>query len=526
MQMCPSCNADNSERAKFCVRCGAQLRRLLGFGAMLKGRYKVVRVLGCGGMGAVYLAFDTRVNDAPVAVKENLDQSPEAQQQFVSEARILMKLRHTNLPRVRDYFVEHNGRQYMVMDYIAGEDLDTLVQRQGPLPIQKALYIADRIAAAVQYLHEHDPPVIHRDIKPSNIKLTPTGEPVLVDFGIAKFYRPGQKTLAGARAVSPGFSPIEQYGHGTTDQRSDIYAFGATLYYILSGIVPPEAIERAAGATDKLIPVRSINPNVPPHVDRAIWVAMRVRPDERFKSMHEFRLALQGKLLVKISPPKAVAPQRTYEMAQSQKAQVGQHHAGMNRAQSGVQQQPQPHPTPSQDMQQDIFSLSVPQEVLSVGPPASPAIRIIASILDLAVLIPALYIVAIGTWGLGQIAMSMIYGPENWAVNEAGFKDFALIVVIGGFMLYRFLSHWWWGQTMGKSLFKLCVVTNKGTQPSLLRILFREIIFALTLLPCMLINIFVLTQTPTRQSLHDVIVDTFVVHCKGEGEGEADSCSQ
>lgn len=524
MQMCPECSADNSERAKFCVRCGVPLRGLLGFGTVLKGRYKVVRVLGCGGMGAVYLAFDSRANDAPAAVKENLDQSPEAQQQFSREAQILMRLHHPNLPRVKDYFVERNGRQYIVMDYIAGEDLEMIVRRHGPLPVQKVLHIADKIANAVQYLHEQNPPVIHRDIKPSNIKLTPDGETVLVDFGIAKFYRPGQRTVAGARAVSPGFSPIEQYGHGATDQRSDIYALGATLYYILTGVVPPEAIERAAGATDKLIPVRSINPDVPPHVDRAIWMAMRVRPDERIKSMREFRLALQGKLPLKVSPPKAAVPQRAQEMAQSQRAGSSPYPAEAIRQR--IQQPAQPKPIPHQDMKQqqlqDAVAVGVPEDVLSVGYLANWDIRVAASLIDLVVLIPALYIVAIGTWGLGQIITSVIYGPENLVIDEAGFERFAWIVVVGGFLLYRFLSHWWWGQTMGKSLFKLRIITEKGAHPSLFRILLRELIFIFAALPCMLVSITVLALTPTRQSLHDIFANTFVVRYEGE-EGEEHS---
>lgn len=511
MQMCPSCSADNSDRANFCVRCGTQLRNLLGFGAMLKGRYKVVRVLGCGGMGAVYLAFDARENDAPVAIKENLDQSPEAQQQFISEARILMKLHHDNLPRVRDYFVERSGRQYIVMDYIAGEDLDTIVRVRGPLSVQRALSIADKVAAAVQYLHEQNPPVIHRDIKPSNIKLTPTGQPVLVDFGIAKFYRPGQQTMAGARAVSPGFSPIEQYGHGTTDQRSDIYALGATLYYMLTGVVPPEAIERVAGATDKLIPVRSINPNVPPHVDRAIWAALRVRPDERPKSVRELRLALQGKLPLKVSPQRAAVP--AIPQGIHANSQVERQPFKMHQAQVGRQQ---PQQSPQMAQPPTDVAAHIPEKLLSIGALANPGIRAVAFIVDLFVLIPALYIVAIGTWGLGQIVMSVLYGPENWIVNESGFDRFIYIVVIGGFLLYRFLSHWWWGQTMGKSLFRMHIVTESGQHPSFFRILLREVIFTVTILPCMLISLATLVLSPTRQALHDAFANTFVVHYEVE----------
>ncbi|HID08216.1 MAG TPA: hypothetical protein EYP10_13840, partial [Armatimonadetes bacterium] len=132
MQMCPACSVDNADHARFCVRCGQPLRQLLGYGTVLMGRYQVMRVLGCGGMGAVYLAFDKHLDNAPVAVKENLDESPEAQRQFINEARILSHLHHPHLPRVRDFFVGPTGRQYMVMDYIAGDDLFTIVQRNGP----------------------------------------------------------------------------------------------------------------------------------------------------------------------------------------------------------------------------------------------------------------------------------------------------------------------------------------------------------------------------------------------------------
>jgi len=478
---------------------------------VLKGRYKVVRVLGCGGMGAVYLAFDSRMNDAPVAVKENLDQSPEAQQQFVSEAQILMKLRHPNLPKVKDYFVERNGRQYIVMDYIPGEDLQTLVQKNGPLAINKALSIAEKVMAAVQYLHEQDPPVIHRDIKPSNIKLTPNGEPVLVDFGIAKVYRAGQKTQAGARAVSPGFSPIEQYGHGTTDQRSDIYALGATFYYMLTGVIPPEATERAAGTTDKLIPVRSINPNVPPHIDKAIWIALRVRPDERFKSVREMKLAFENKLPLKVSPPRPVTPQQ-HQPSYRQRISpplTPQQHVPANQPPSAPNLQSSPQPYSS-------TAVGVPEEVLSIGEPAGLFLRFLAFAVDLLVLIPALYIIAVGTWGLGQIVMSSLYGPDKWVVSDANLQRYIWIVTVGGFFLYRLISHWWWGQTMGKSLFKLYIVNESGMLPSFFRVLIREIVFAMFMLPCGLISIAILLTVPTKQALHDAIVNVFVVRYKEE----------
>ncbi|MFA0751777.1 MAG: hypothetical protein SLRJCFUN_002180, partial [Candidatus Fervidibacter sp.] len=292
MQMCPECSADNKDTARFCIRCGTPLRRLRGRGTVLHGRYRLERVLGCGGMGAVYLATDLRLG-SKVAVKENLDMSPESQQQFAMEARVLATLRHPNLPRVQDFFVA-DGRQYLVMDYIAGDDLEEVVKKRGPLPPQEAVRWLLQVLDAVQYLHSQNPPIIHRDIKPANIKLSPDGRAYLVDFGIAKVLRAGNRTQAGARAVTPGYSPPEQYGTAPTDQRSDIYALGATLYFAVTGRVPPEAIERITGRTDKLIPPRNLNPSIPPDLERVILTAMRVAPDERFPSAAQMKQALEA----------------------------------------------------------------------------------------------------------------------------------------------------------------------------------------------------------------------------------------
>jgi len=293
MQMCPKCSWNNFDTACFCANCGEPLRGLLlGQGEVLQGRYRVLKVLGCGGMGAVYYAEDLRLNNRPVAVKENFDPSPEAAQQFRVEAEILATLRHPNLPQVFDYFTEpRTGKQYLVMDYIAGEDLEGIVEKGGPLDERTALRIMQQVFDAVEYLHRQNPPIIHRDIKPSNIKVQPDGTAILVDFGIAKRYFPGKETVGAAAAVTPGYSPPEQYGQGITDQRSDIYALGATLYFALTGQVPPEAIERVTHG-DRLVPPSRINPRISPHVERAILKAMAIRPEDRFFSVSEFKQAL------------------------------------------------------------------------------------------------------------------------------------------------------------------------------------------------------------------------------------------
>lgn len=302
MQMCPKCSWNNFDTARFCANCGEPLRGLLGQGEILQGRYRVLKVLGCGGMGAVYFAEDLRLGNRPVAVKENFDTSPEAAAQFRIEAEILATLRHPNLPQVFDYFIEpRTGKQYLVMDYIAGEDLEDIVEKRGPLDERNALRIMFQVFDAVDYLHRQNPPIIHRDIKPSNIKVQPDGTAILVDFGIAKRYLPGRDTVGAAAAVTPGYSPPEQYGQGITDQRSDIYALGATLYFVLTGQVPPEAIERVTQG-DRLVPPSRINPKISPNVEQAILKAMAIRPIERFQSVLEFKRALMTPTISRPAP--------------------------------------------------------------------------------------------------------------------------------------------------------------------------------------------------------------------------------
>ena len=133
-QMCPECSRDNYDVAQTCGYCRQPLRGLLGQNTLLASRYQVAQVLGCGGMGAVYLAYDQRIQGRQVAVKENLDTTPLAHSQFDAEVKVMAALRHPNLPGISDHFTGPNGRQYLVMDYIAGETLEDLVAQRGPLP--------------------------------------------------------------------------------------------------------------------------------------------------------------------------------------------------------------------------------------------------------------------------------------------------------------------------------------------------------------------------------------------------------
>jgi serine/threonine protein kinase len=258
-------------------------------GAILQGRYRIASLLSQGGYGAVYRAWDLNLN-RPCAVKENLEAGPDAQRQFLREATILSGLDHPNLVRVLDHFIVSGQGQYLVMSFVEGADLGTVVQRGGPVRLEQALYWFHQVCAALQYLHTHNPPVIHRDVKPANLRITPDGRVVLVDFGLAKFYSAQSTTTTSARGITPGYSPIEQYGHGSTDERSDVYALGATLYTLLTAQIAPESVQRATGQT--LTPAHLLNPQVPEPVGLAIERAMALDPTQRFANIAEFESAI------------------------------------------------------------------------------------------------------------------------------------------------------------------------------------------------------------------------------------------
>ncbi len=283
---------------------------------ILRQRYQIQSLLGQGGFGAVYKGIDLNLNRW-CAVKENIldptltqAQLQAQQQQFQREAMMLSRLQHPNLPRVHDYFIEANGQQYLIMEFVEGQDLHTLVQQRGALPELQAVTWIRQILDALEYLHSHQPPIIHRDIKPQNIIITPQGRAMLVDFGIAKMFVAGQATTIGARAVSPGYSPPEQYGQGSTDPRSDIYAVGATMYFVLTGEEPPESVQRVAGAVMTL--PRAVNVSVSAHTEQVILQAMQLQPQMRFQNAAQVRQTLatliqQPPIPMTVSSPRAHA---------------------------------------------------------------------------------------------------------------------------------------------------------------------------------------------------------------------------
>lgn len=260
-------------------------------GQILQHRYRIVSLIGQGGFGSVYRAWDLNLN-ATCALKENLDTSPEAQKQFQLEANLLSRLRHLNLPRVTDHFFLPGQGQYLVMDFVDGENLDELLQERGtPFTEAELLPWMEQVCAALEYLHSRTPPIIHRDLKPQNIIITPENHVMLVDFGISKVYDPQKATSTGGRGATPGYSPPEQYGQGRTDARSDIYALGATLYTLLTGDSPPDAIDRLL-QQHPLTPPRQINVSVSPSTETVILQAIELQPTNRFATIMAFRAAL------------------------------------------------------------------------------------------------------------------------------------------------------------------------------------------------------------------------------------------
>jgi serine/threonine protein kinase/Tol biopolymer transport system component len=272
---------------------GALLNQMtLERGALLHKRYRIVEILGQGGMGSVYRAVDENLG-VDCAVKENLFTTDEYARQFRLEAVILANLRHPNLPRVTDHFVVGDQGQYLVMDYIEGEDLRQRMERVGNIMEDDAILLGAAICDALMYLHTRKPPILHRDIKPGNVKITPDGHIFLVDFGLAKVLHGSQATTTGARAMTPGYSPPEQYGTARTDPRTDIYSLGATVYASLTGIIPEDGLARAMDNT-QLTPLRKRNSKISRRLAAAIEKAMGIDPADRFQNADEFKRALLG----------------------------------------------------------------------------------------------------------------------------------------------------------------------------------------------------------------------------------------
>ena len=273
-------------------------------GQILQRRYTIRNHLGGGGMGSVYRAFDNRLS-LDVAVKvltpqQGLSPDEERQlyQQFQREATVLARLNHPGVVNVTDFF-EEDGRAFLVMSLVEGENLAQRVGRVGPLPAADVTRLGEQLLEALAYCHQHQ--VIHRDIKPNNLILrpdgTPTGRPVLVDFGLVKLWNPDNPTTHTLlRGVgTPGYSPPEQHGVATghTDPRSDIYSVGATLYYALTAQAPPVATDRLL-QPELMVPPARVNPGLPSDLGDVVMQALQLSREARFASATAMRAALLG----------------------------------------------------------------------------------------------------------------------------------------------------------------------------------------------------------------------------------------
>ena len=265
----------------------------------LQARYRIIRQLGAGGMGAVYEAVDERLQ-ATVAIKETFAVDDRLRRQFEQEARLLAQLHHPALPRVSDYFTE-NGRAFLVMQFIAGDDLAQIISRQpGPFPRAQVIAWADQLLDALIYLHTRERQITHRDIKPHNLKLTSTGQIALLDFGLAKTHAADQSTTQSSHSIfgyTRRYSPLEQIQDQGTSPQSDIYALGATLYHLLTGIKPPDALARAAALanskTDPLSGVKEAQSIIGPELSAVLSKAMALNAVDRYANASEFREALR-----------------------------------------------------------------------------------------------------------------------------------------------------------------------------------------------------------------------------------------
>ncbi|MGE5458958.1 MAG: protein kinase domain-containing protein [Methanobacterium sp.] len=288
---CPACSTENTDSSKFCYICGHALSGSrtgkLNADTILEGRYVIVKTLGQGGMGAVYLALDTRLKNMPVAIKEMSTQAvggdlEAAVAGFQKEAELLVGLKHDALPVIKDFFSRDN-RWYLVMDYIEGHTLKEEVQKRGRIPENEVLNWAWQLCEILEYLHKCKPPVIFRDLKADNIMLTPEGKIKLIDFGIARHFQQGGQADTIAYGSS-GFAPPEQYGENQTDARSDIYALGATLHFLLTGVDPsikPFSFE---------LPSKYVKVSM--EFEKAIMKALALKIENRPQHISEFRQLL------------------------------------------------------------------------------------------------------------------------------------------------------------------------------------------------------------------------------------------
>src|SRR5688572_30625708 len=269
---------------------------------LIENRYLIVHLIGKGGMGEVYLAVDQRLGSA-VALKRTYFAGDEALAgAFEREARTLARMRHPVLPKVSDHFGE-GEEQFLVMEHIAGDDLAKRLElAQKPFPVSWVMFWADQLLDALSYLHSHEPAIIHRDIKPQNLKLTDENHIILLDFGLSKTTT-GQTNISSTGSTgsvvgyTPHYAPMEQIRGIGTNPRSDLYSLSATLYQLMTNVVPADALTRADAMLnelrDPIEPPHKLNPEIPSAVSEVILKGMEVSQEKRFPNARDMQKALR-----------------------------------------------------------------------------------------------------------------------------------------------------------------------------------------------------------------------------------------
>ena len=275
--------------------------------SIINDRYQINRQVARGGMSVLYLATDLRLDDE-IVLKVSVMHDDHNKAAFEREAKMLARLRHSGLPKVRDHFV-HEGWQALIMEYIAGENLletiESFAERGARgLPLPDVNEIVGQLQAILTYLHSQNPPIIHRDIKPANMKQMSDGQVVLLDFGLAK------DSSVSLHAATMAYSPLEQINSQGTDARSDVYSLGATIYHLLTGERPIPATHRLSELTtlrtnvarqDPLLSIAKLKPELPPEISQAVSWAIQLQPEQRPANVAAFweiwQLAVQGKPL-------------------------------------------------------------------------------------------------------------------------------------------------------------------------------------------------------------------------------------
>lgn len=317
---CRFCGAKNKLGNKFCFECGGPLishtnpnhsvqatqsavrsrkpasdadnsgPMLLPPNSVLQGRYQITKLIGQGGMGAIYLADDLRFSQRVAVVKEMLDHFTDPEQRkiasnnFDREAEMLANLKHPGIPEVYDRFTEGN-RHYLVMEYIDGSDLEQRLMQQDNEIFEEhdVIHWAIQICEILKYLHEKDPPIIYRDMKPANIIPNKDNRIYMVDFGIARHFNPTKK---GTMIGTQGYAPPEQY-RGQVEPRSDIYALAATMHHLLTGRDPQSE------APFTFPPLRELNPKVSSGTEKIVMRGLSMEPEARFKNADDMLEALR-----------------------------------------------------------------------------------------------------------------------------------------------------------------------------------------------------------------------------------------